>query len=38
MSETPKSEWPRLASDWRLWVCIAACLLVATIAWILGND
>jgi hypothetical protein len=36
LSETQKRTWQTLAADWRLWLCIAACLLVGTIAWLLG--
>jgi hypothetical protein len=36
MGETPKRTWQELATDWRVWLSIAVCLLVSTIAWLLG--
>jgi hypothetical protein len=30
--------WRDLAADWRVWLSLALCLLVATLAWILGYD
>jgi hypothetical protein len=30
--------WRETVTDWRLWLSIAVCILVATIAWIAGYD
>ena len=32
----PKRTWRALATDWRVWLWLAVCVLVATIAWLLG--
>ena len=38
MSTSSIRNWRELATDWRLWVCIAACLLIAAITTLLGYD
>ena len=38
MSEPPERTWLKLATDWKVWVLTVLCLLVATIAWLLGYD
>jgi len=38
MNDLPKPSWHDLATDWKVWLSIAACLVVATIAWLLGYD
>jgi hypothetical protein len=30
--------WRDLAADWRVWLSLTLCLLIATAAWILGYD
>jgi hypothetical protein len=38
VSDASMRTWRELATDWRVWLGIAVCLLVATIAWLLGYD
>jgi hypothetical protein len=38
VKEPPERTWLELATDWKLWVLTALCLLVATIAWLLGYE
>jgi hypothetical protein len=38
MNELPARAWRDLAADWRVWVSLVLCLLVATLAWLLGYD
>jgi hypothetical protein len=38
MSDWSMRTWRELASDWRLWLCIVACLAVAAITTLLGYD
>ena len=38
MTNVLKPAWLALAGNWRLWLWIAGCLLVATVAWLLGYD
>jgi hypothetical protein len=38
VNAAPRPTWRELATDWRLWLWLAVCLLVATIAWLLGYD
>jgi hypothetical protein len=37
-SDAPVRTWRELATNWRVWLCIVVCFLVATIALILGYD
>ncbi|HKD54282.1 MAG TPA: hypothetical protein VKB72_08660 [Steroidobacteraceae bacterium] len=34
----PAPDWRELLTSWRLWLLIVLCLLVATLAWLLGYD
>jgi hypothetical protein len=34
----PVRTWRELATDWRVWLGIVVCLLIGTIAWLLGYD
>jgi hypothetical protein len=38
VSEMSVRTWRQLATDWRVWLTVSGCLLVATIAWLLGYD
>jgi hypothetical protein len=38
MSGMQQRSWREMMSDWMMWVSIAVCLVVATIAWLLGYD
>jgi len=38
MNNLPKPSWHDLASDWKVWLWILGCVLVATLAWLLGYD
>ncbi len=38
MSKPPERTWLKLATDWKVRFLTALCLLVATIAWLLGYD
>jgi len=31
-------DWRALVTNWRLWLLIMLCMLVATVAWLLGYD
>ena len=38
VNEQPIRAWRDLASDWKVWMSLALCLLIATVAWLLGYD
>jgi hypothetical protein len=38
MSGAPHRRWLELAMDWKVWLSLVVCLLIATIAAILGYD
>ena len=38
MNDLPARAWRDLAADWRVWVSLVLCLLIATLAWLLGYD
>jgi hypothetical protein len=38
MKDLPMRAWREVATDWRVWLTLALCLLIATIAWLLGFD
>ncbi len=38
MNDPPIRAWRDLATDWRVWLSLALCLLIATIAALLGYD
>jgi hypothetical protein len=38
MNDLPARAWRDLAADWRVWVSLLLCLLIATLAWLLGYD
>ena len=38
MNDPSVRPWREVATDWRVWLCTALCVLVATIAWLLGYD
>jgi hypothetical protein len=38
VNDQPIRAWRDLASDWKVWLSLALCLLIATIAWLLGYD
>jgi hypothetical protein len=38
MNDLPTRAWRDLAADWRVWLSLALCLLIATLAAILGYD
>lgn len=38
MSEGAGRTWRDLATDWRIWLFVLLCVLVATLAWLLGYD
>ena len=38
MSQPSTRSWRDVAGDWRIWVWVAICLVVATVAWLLGYD
>ena len=38
VNDQPLRAWRDLASDWKVWLSLALCLLIATIAWLLGYD
>ena len=38
VNDRPIRAWRELATDWRVWLSLALCLLVATVAWLLGYD
>jgi hypothetical protein len=38
MNDLPARAWRDLAADWRVWVSLVLCLLIGTLAWLLGYD
>lgn len=38
MNHLPTRAWRDLAADWRVWLSLALCLLIATLASFLGYD
>jgi hypothetical protein len=38
MTDHPMRAWRELATDWRVWASLVLCLLIATVAWLLGYD
>jgi len=38
MNHLPIRAWRDLAADWRVWLSLALCLLIATLASFLGYD
>ena len=38
MNDPARPSWHDLATDWTVWLSLAACLVVATIASLLGYD
>jgi hypothetical protein len=30
--------WRQMATDWRIWLIVAVCVLIATLAWLGGYD
>jgi hypothetical protein len=38
MSRSFMRTWREVATDWRVWLCIFVCLLIATITTLLGYD
>jgi hypothetical protein len=38
VNDQPIRAWRELATDWRVWLSLALCLLIATVAWLLGYD
>lgn len=38
VNDQPIRAWRDLAADWKVWLSLALCLLIATIAWLLGYD
>ena len=38
MNHLPIRAWRDLATDWRVWLSLALCLLIATLASFLGYD
>jgi hypothetical protein len=38
MNDLPARAWRDLAADWRVWASLLLCLLIATLAWLLGYD
>jgi hypothetical protein len=38
VSDLPMRTWRELASDWKVWLCIVLCLLIAAITSLLGYD
>jgi hypothetical protein len=38
MSNMTVRSWRELAGDWKVWVSIAACLVIATLSLLLGYD
>jgi hypothetical protein len=38
MDDTSQRTWRELAMDWKMWLVLIACLLVATGDWLLGYD
>jgi hypothetical protein len=38
VNDQPIRAWRDLAADWKVWLSLALCLLIATVAWLLGYD
>ena len=38
VNDQPIRAWRELATDWKVWLSLALCLLIATVAWLLGYD
>jgi hypothetical protein len=38
VNDQPLRAWRELATDWRVWLSLALCVLIATVAWLLGYD
>ena len=38
VNDQPIRAWRDLTSDWKVWLSLALCLLIATVAWLLGYD
>jgi hypothetical protein len=38
VNDQPIRAWRELAADWKVWLSLALCLLIATVAWLLGYD
>lgn len=38
VNDQPIRAWRDLAHDWKVWLSLALCLLIATVAWLLGYD
>jgi hypothetical protein len=38
MSNPTVRSWRELATDWKVWLSIAVCLLIGTLGWLLGYD
>ena len=38
MKDLPLRAWREVATDWKVWLSLALCLLIATIAWLMGFD
>jgi hypothetical protein len=38
VNDQPIRAWRELAADWKVWLSLLLCLLIATIAWLLGYD
>jgi len=38
LPDLPMRAWREVATDWRVWLSLALCLLIATIAWLMGFD
>ena len=38
LNDQPIRAWRDIATDWKVWLSLALCLLIATVAWLLGYD
>jgi hypothetical protein len=38
VNDQPIRAWRDIATDWKVWLSLALCLLIATAAWLLGYD
>lgn len=38
MDDAPRQPWRQLVMDWRVWLLLIACVMIATVAWLLGYD
>ena len=38
VAEQTGPTWFNLATNWKIWVLFVLCLIVATVAWLLGYD